>query len=111
MSSVTINGKKYIGNNIVIFNGKIMIDGSNITSDEKVFNITVNGNIDSLKVDTCNKLEIIGNVSNINTVSGDVDINGDVSGSIQTVSGDVSCGNVGGSLNTISGDISYNKHL
>lgn len=109
MSSVTINGKTYIGNNIIVSNGKIMIDEKNVTSDDKVINITVNGNIDSLKVDTCNKLEIIGNVTNVNTVSGDVDINGDVSGSIQTVSGDVKCKNVSGSINTLSGDINLNN--
>ena len=109
MSSVIINGKTYVGNNIIVSNGKIMIDGKNITSDDKVINITVNGDIDSLKVDTCNKLELIGNVTNINTVSGDVDINGDVSGSIQTVSGDVKCKNVGGSINTLSGDINHNN--
>lgn len=109
MSSVTINGKTYIGNNIIVSNGKIIIDEKNVTSDDKVINITVNGNIDSLKVDTCNKLEIIGNVTNVNTVSGDVDINGDVSGSIQTVSGDVKCKNVGGSINTLSGDINHNN--
>lgn len=108
MSSVIINGKTYVGNNIIVSNGKIMIDGKNITSDDKVINITVNGDIDSLKVDTCNKLELIGNVTSINTVSGDVDINGNVNGSIQTVSGDVNCNNVGGSINTLSGDI---KHL
>lgn len=109
MSSVTINGKTYIGNNIIVSNGKIIIDEKNVTSDDKVINITVNGNIDSLKVDTCNKLEIIGNVTNVNTVSGDVDINGDVSGSIQTVSGDVKCNNVSGSINTLSGDINHNN--
>lgn len=109
MSSVTINGKTYIGNNIIVSNGKIMVDGKNVTSDDKVINITVNGNIDSLKVDTCNKLEIIGNVTNVNTVSGDVDINGDVNGSIQTVSGDVKCNNVSGSINTLSGDINHNN--
>lgn len=109
MSSVTINGKTYIGNNIIVSNGKIMVDGKNVTSDDKVINITVNGNIDSLKVDTCNKLEIIGNVTNVNTVSGDININGDVSGSIQTVSGDVKCKNVGGSINTLSGDINHNN--
>lgn len=109
MSRVTINGKTYIGNNIIVSNGKIMIDEKNVTSDDKVINITVNGNIDSLKVDTCNKLEIIGNVTNVNTVSGDVDINGDVNGSIQTVSGDIKCKNVGGSINTLSGDINHNN--
>ena len=52
MSSVTINGKTYTGNNIIVSNGKIMVDGKNVTSDDKVINITVNGNIDSLKVDS-----------------------------------------------------------
>ena len=39
----------YLGDADAIF---CVVDGKNVTSDDKVINITVNGNIDSLKVDS-----------------------------------------------------------
>ena len=102
---IIINGNNYSGNNVIISNGKVIIDGKDVTPDSKNIEIKVDGNIEQLSVDACNKVEITGNVSNVKTKSGDVDISGDVSGSIQTMSGDVDCGNVGGSISTMSGDV------
>ena len=109
MSSIKINGNTYTGNNIVVSNGKVIIDGKDVTGDSKEINIKVEGNIDTLTIDACNKLEIAGDVSNVKTLRGDVDITGNVNGSIQTMSGDVDCGNVGGSISTMSGDIKHRK--
>jgi hypothetical protein len=106
---ININGKIYQGNNISIVNGKVTIDGKDQTPDSKEINITVNGNIDTLKVDVANKVFVVGQVNSVSTVSGDVDTSGDVLGSISTVSGDVECGNVGGSITTVSGDIKHRR--
>lgn len=38
-------------------------------------------------------------------MSGDVDVYGNVSGSVKTMSGDVDCGNIGGSVSSMSGEI------
>lgn len=108
-SSITINNKTYSGNNIVITNGKVIINGKDVTPDGKEINIKVEGNITDLKVDACNKVQITGDVSLVQTKSGDVDISGNVNGSVQTMSGDVDCGNVGGSVSTMSGDIKTRK--
>ena len=98
------------GNSIVVRNGKVIIDGKDVTPDGKEINISVEGNINELKIDSCEKFSITGNVGNVSTKSGDVDISGDVNGSIQTMSGDVDCYNVGGSISTKSGDVKHRKN-
>ena len=108
-STIVINGNSYIGSSISISNGKITINGEDVTPDSKEISISVNGNIDFLQVDACNKVSVVGNVGGVTTKSGDVDISGDVVGGIQTMSGDVDCGNIGGSISTMSGDIKYKK--
>lgn len=109
MGSITINGNSYVGNSIVVSNGKVIIDSKDMTVDGKQINITINGNINDLKVDSCEKISVKGNVGSIKTTSGDVDIVGDVSGSVQTMSGDVDCSNIEGSVSTMSGDIKFRK--
>jgi len=107
MAKIRINNSTYSGNSIVITNGKVIIDGIDMTPDSKEINITVEGNIDALKVDVCNEIKVKGSVKNISTKSGDVEITGDVDGSIQTMSGDIDCGHVQGSISTMSGDIKH----
>lgn len=111
MATITINGNSISGRNISINNGKITIDGENITiEDEKTINISVQGDIDKLKVDRCNICEVTGNVGSVKTVSGDVSITGDVSGGdVTSVSGDVKCGHVAGKVSTVSGNIKHRK--
>lgn len=109
MNTISINGNTYSGNSIVVTNSKIIINGKDVTPDSKEINIKVDGNIDELKVDACNKVEVTGDVSNLKTQSGDVEISGNVTGSIQTMSGDVDCGTVGGSISTMSGDVMYRR--
>ena len=108
---ININGKKYQGNNLTIINGKIFIDGVEQTAETegKEINITVHGNIETLKVDSANKVTVIGQVDTLSTVSGDIDTAGDIFGSVSTVSGDIECGNIGGSVSTISGDIIHSR--
>jgi hypothetical protein len=109
MSTISINGNTYSGNSIVVTKGKVIINGKDVTPESKEINITIEGNIDELKVDACNKVSVNGNVGNLKTQSGDVDITGDVTGGIQTMSGDVDCGSVGGSISTMSGDIKHRR--
>lgn len=104
---IQINGKVYQGNSISIKNGNIIIDGNKVETDEKQISIIVNGNIESIDADSCERIEVTGNIGKISTVSGDVRISGDVNGSVKTISGDVRCGNVSGSVDTVSGDIEH----
>lgn len=111
MNTVTINGVTITGGrNISVINGKIKVDGKDYTpADAKEINIVINGNVDKLEVDACDKVTVTGDVSTLKTMSGDVDITGDVKGDIKTMSGDVDCGNVGGSISTMSGDVKNKK--
>ena len=109
-SIVSINGKTYYGNSISVSKGKVIIDGQNVTpEDTKIINISVEGNIEELKVDYCEKITIKGNAKNITTQSGDIELSGNIEGGVQTMSGDIECGNIGGGVNTMSGDIKYRK--
>lgn len=51
--------------------------------------------------------QLQGDVSTVNTTSGDVSCK-DVKGGVLTMSGDVTCGNVGGNVSTMSGNIYHN---
>ncbi len=105
MSSITINGKSYVGKSVTIVNGKVIVNGNEVTpEDSKTITINVEGDIDELNVDACEKITVKGNVKNIQTSSGDIDC-GNVTGGIQTSSGDIECGDVGGSIQTSSGDV------
>lgn len=107
MSIIRINNKSYSGNNIVVSNNKVYIDGKlqEQDGDNKNISIVVEGDLGSLSVDMCDKVECKGNCGSVNTTSGDVVIDGNVSGSVQTVSGDVMCDDVSGGVSTVSGDV------
>lgn len=113
MSEYSFNGNKtsnfFSSKSVVISNGKVFIDGKDVTPDSKEINITIEGNVEKLEVEACNKISITGNANNISTQSGDIDIQGSVNGSVSTMSGDVDCGNISGSVSTMSGDIKNRK--
>lgn len=106
MATININGGVYSGNNISVINGKIIVDGVNVTpGDSKHIKIEVTGNIDKLTVDACNEISINGNVGTVKTMSGNVDVTGDIAGDIKTLSGNVDCDDVSGNVKTMSGNI------
>ena len=91
-----MNGVTYSGRSVVMTNGKLIIDGVTHTSNDKVINITITGDIDELSVDSCEYVSVVGNVTgSVKTVSGDILIDGNVSGDAKTVSGGIKCGDVG----------------
>lgn len=110
MNTVRINGVTIQGSkNVVVTNGKVIIDGQDVTPDDKTIIIRIDGNVDTLHVDACNSVTVYGNVESLKTISGDVNVEGSIGESVQTVSGDVDCGNVNGSIKTVSGDIKHRK--
>lgn len=129
MNMIIINGKKFFGSNVSINNNSVVIDGKEIVDgeiySEPKINIMIDGNVQNLEVDACLSIKVNGNVNKLSTMSGRVEVTGEVSGdvsstsgdidcgevkgSVQTVSGDVSCGAVGGSVKTVSGDIKNKK--
>jgi hypothetical protein len=104
MSTITINGKTFFGNNVTINNGKVYIDGKNQTPDAKEINIEVIGNVDNLTVDAANLVNIVGNAHTVQTISGDVKCN-DVSKSVKTTSGSIDANTIHGDADSMSGSI------
>jgi hypothetical protein len=102
---IRINGKSFNGRNLIIANGKIIIDGQDVTPDGKDITIHVEGSVDTLKVDVCDEILIKGPVNSVSTVSGDVKIEGNVLNGASTVSGDILCKELHGNASTVSGDI------
>lgn len=112
MGTIVINGQRFqyhgslsIINGRYYVNGKELKDLSELAKDQKEVNITIDGDINKLEVDCCNRIFVKGNVGKIKSTSGDIEVEGDVDGDVQTVSGDINCGNVSGDASTVSGNI------
>lgn len=106
MNTISINGINVSASgSISITNGKVFVNGIDVTPEGKEINIVITGDTDKIQVDACNTFIVNGKVGSVKTMSGDVDVRGDVDGSIQTMSGDVECGKVSGSVSSMSGDI------
>ena len=108
MNKIIIGNQNYSGRNITIANGKVIIDGKDVTPEGKEINIKVEGNIEILKADCVSELTVTGNCGEVSTQSGDISIKGDVNGSVSSMSGDIDCGSIGGRVSTMSGDINHN---
>lgn len=104
-----INGGTISGEVIEIKDGRMFVNGKPFEdwseSDEKVINITINGNVDSLDVVCCSSITISGDAKKVKTGSGDIKVNGSVSGDVKTGSGDVECSDVEGDVSTGSGNV------
>lgn len=108
---IIINGQKFHGNSISMSGNKIIIDGKEVTdvskSHDKEINIIVDGNIDTIDIPEVQTLVVKGNCETLKTMSGNINIEGDVTGNVKTMSGNVTCGNVGGRVKTMSGDVRH----
>lgn len=100
-----IVGGNLVGRNVSVINGRVIVDGKDLTPEEKVINIEVTGNIDLLSADACTQISVKGDVKTVKTMSGDVDISGNVNGSVSTMSGDVTAQKIEGNASSMSGDI------
>lgn len=106
-STITINGTTITttrNGSISFSNGRVIIDGKDVTPDAKIISIEVQGDIRSISADVCEKIAITGGAGSVRTQSGDVEC-GPVTGSVSTMSGDVRCASIGGSVSTMSGDV------
>ena len=111
MASISINKMNLTGKSVKIINGKIIIDGVEHKSDDKIINITIDGDIDNFNIDSCNDIKITGNVKgNVNSGIGDVKC-GDVTGDVTSSTGDVSCGNIQGNVKTSTGDVTCEGNI
>lgn len=82
MNRITINGQTITcsGSNIIVDNGKIIVDGQTINEcTDKNIKVVIEGNVNSL--DCSGTVEVHGNVDDINC-SGSCNITGDVEGDV-----------------------------
>ena len=91
--NISINGRMFSGDNVIVDNGKITIDGKVVEDHGKVaqIKVEVSGDLETLKCNTCTitgsvKGDVTANTVRCGNVGGDVDAN------------TVSCGNVAGSI-------------
>ena len=97
--------------NISIVNGKVLVNGKSInefeevTKDEKIINITIEGNVERLEVETCEKIIVHGDAKRIKTNMGSIEISGNVEGDVHSNMGSITCGNVEGDCHANMGSI------
>lgn len=99
---------KFLSNkSIFVKKNKIIVDGVDVTpkTDDKVINITIEGNPSSVNVDVCESLTVNGNVNRVESATGDIVIHGNVNGNVENGSGDIDCGDVSGDVETGTGDV------
>ena len=104
-SKISINGTTFSGKSINIKNNKILIDGLNVTPDNKIITILVNGNVDILQTDVCETIKIAGDVKDLSLSAGNIEVIGDCHRDVKTSAGNIKCENVTGNVSTGSGDI------
>ena len=109
MAKVKINGVDYFveGSKISLENNKILVNGQEIDMEyvkAKEIKITIEGNVESLIAPCAQEINIIGNVGSIQTKTGDISIQGDVTGDIKTERGSVDSFAVGGNVSA-GGDV------
>lgn len=110
MNVITINGQTITGSgDITVINGRILVNGKDYTPEGKAITINVTGDVDNLSVDACDRVSVKGYVGKIKTLSGGVEVIGDVHGDIQTMSGNVDAHSIDGSVKTMSGNIKTKK--
>ena len=104
MANILINTKSYVGRNVNIINGRVIVDGQDVTPDSKTITIQVDGNVDNLKVDACNWVKVSGDVVRVEMGAGDIECS-DITGGARTGSGDISANNINGDVTTGAGDV------
>lgn len=108
-STIKINGNVVSGmtvaGDLCISNGRVTINGKDVTpGDAKTITIEIVGDVNKISVDACSSVKVTGSAGKVQTMSGDVEC-GDVTGSVETMSGDVTCKSIGGSVKTMSGEV------
>ena len=86
------------GTSLIARHNQVYVDGVNITDNLLRGQREVH----------IHKIEVTGNLVELEVGSGDVNVRGNVTGNIKTGSGDVLCCDVGGNVTTGSGDVDAN---
>jgi hypothetical protein len=106
-SSIIIGNNNIQGQNIVIRDGIVIVDGKKIElppESDKDIHIKAE-NIQSLRIDTCKTVTIEGNTGAIDVGQGGVFVKGLVKGSVKVNQGNVDCENIDGDVTVNMGTI------
>lgn len=108
---IKINNTTYqSGKNLSIKNGRIFVDGTDVTPIAEKFEITVSGDVETINFDYVKAINVTGNVGTLNAGMGDVNVSGDVSNGVSASQGDIDIkGNVEGKVKASQGDIKANN--
>lgn len=104
-SRVTIDGRDFVGRNVVInSDGQVIVDGV-VQNGSLVGPVSVEIHGDAERVESsAGTIKVAGLCGSASTQSGDIEC-GDVHGSVSTMSGDVTCKSIAGNCKTMTGDI------
>lgn len=83
---IKINGKSYTGKTLDVNGNSAYVDG--VSVENLVKSITINGDVESVSTVSAD-VNIHKNARNVDTVSGNVTCGGDITGSVDTVSGNI----------------------
>lgn len=102
MNIVRVNGKRIDipnGYSVSIINGDVFVDGRRYTENEnlKQVNIVIEGGCDSLQVDSCDQVEVKGDVRGVLKAGGNVIVHGNAHNKVDA-GGSIHCGDVGGDV-------------
>ena len=109
MANISVNNITYKGSSISISNNKIVINGIDVTPNSREITIQIDGDVETVNIDYVNKISVNGNVGKIKCTNGDVDITGTVKNSVESINGNISCGDVGGNVSTMNGSVKIRK--
>lgn len=105
MASININNVIYaLKKSFKVDRGRLFIDGKDVTPNDKVINVSIEGDVQTVEVGACEMLTITGSVQSVKTGSGSVSCSS-VNGPVTTGSGDVECSDISGNVSTGSGDV------
>ena len=110
-NQIIINGKKYeniSSGNLTISNNKVYVNGSLIENlnniEEKNIKIEIYGDKNFISVDSCENINVNGNVYNIKLTNGTITCD-DVKNDVTITNGDINANKIFGKCEVINGDI------
>ena len=108
MAKIIIGNNVFTGCNIHEIENQLIIDGKTVELGKtSKMDITIDGDIDIIDLTCCDKIVINGNVENFRMTSGNVEINGDVCGSVQLTGGEITCKTIKGNASVVRGSIKH----
>lgn len=103
--SVSINGRQFAGRNIIVDGDVVVVDGEVQEGIEtQRLSIEIHGDVERVETEH-GDVEAKHITGSVKTMSGDVNVSGNIGGDVSTMSGDVHATHIGGGISTMSGDI------